>query len=159
MANSACSDTSKIGAGGRGRTGTALSSRGIFLPATALAASPWRVGAVGSFVVWTIPSPWRVGALGAARLVSTPSRRSFDRSSISSVVCLFLAIDLILHGQTILQAGPLNRGQIANSQIGALLARVQRALTLAERLRISPNSFRPRDMKNIPTGRRLHSNP
>ena len=45
------------GAGGRARTGTALSSRGIFLPATALAASPWRVRAVGSFVVWTIPSP------------------------------------------------------------------------------------------------------
>jgi hypothetical protein len=34
---------------------------------------------IGVFVVWTIPSPWRVRALGAARLVSTPSRRSIDR--------------------------------------------------------------------------------
>lgn len=30
-----------------------------------------------AFVVWTIPSPWHLRALGAARLVSTPSRRTF----------------------------------------------------------------------------------
>lgn len=33
-------DARLVGAGGRGRTGTALSSRGIFLPTTALAAGP-----------------------------------------------------------------------------------------------------------------------
>ena len=80
-------DNAATGAGGRGRTGTALSSRGIFLPATALAASPWRVRAFGSFVVWTRPSPWRLRALGAARLVSTPSRRSFDRSAWLGIAC------------------------------------------------------------------------
>jgi hypothetical protein len=75
------------GAGGRTRTGTAISHRGIFIPATAFAASPGRVRAFGSFVVWTIPSPWRVRALGAARLVSTPSRRSFDRGAWLGIAC------------------------------------------------------------------------
>jgi hypothetical protein len=70
----------KHGAGGRTRTGTALTSRGIFIPAAAFAALPRRVHAIGSFVVWTIPSPWRVRALGAARLVATPSRQPFGRS-------------------------------------------------------------------------------
>lgn len=39
-------DACEVGAGGRGRTGTALSSRGIFVPATAFAASPSRVRAL-----------------------------------------------------------------------------------------------------------------
>src|SRR4249920_3751688 len=42
--------------------------------------------------------------------ISTSTCRSF--ATISSAVCLFLTIDLILHGQTILQRGPLQRGQI-----------------------------------------------
>ena len=58
-----------------------------FHTTSAFAASPGRVCAFGSFVVWTIPSPSRVRALGAARLVSTPSRRSFDRSAWLGIAC------------------------------------------------------------------------
>src|ERR1700686_1585964 len=58
-----------------------------FHTTSAFAASPGRVRAFGSFVVWTIPSPWRVRALGAARLVSTPSRRLFSRSAWLGIAC------------------------------------------------------------------------
>jgi len=69
-----------------------------FRTTSAFAASPWRVRAVGSFVVWTIPSPWRLRALGAARLVSTPSRRPFDRSAWLGIACYrFPRLWAVLH--------------------------------------------------------------
>jgi hypothetical protein len=49
-------------------------------------------------VVWTIPSPWRDSAVGAARLVSTPSRRSFDRRAWLGIACdRFPRIWAVLH--------------------------------------------------------------
>lgn len=69
-----------------------------FHTTSAFAALPGRVRAFGSFVVWTIPSPSRVRALGAARLVSTPSRRSFDRSAWLGIACYrFPRIWAVLH--------------------------------------------------------------
>ncbi|WP_347335802.1 DUF3489 domain-containing protein [Afipia broomeae] len=47
--------------------------------------------------------------------ISTSTCRSF--ATISSAVCLFLAIDLILHPKIILQGGPLQRGQITTRPI------------------------------------------
>lgn len=49
----------KAGAGGRTRTGTALSRLGIFVPATAFAARALHVRCGARFGVWTIPSPLR----------------------------------------------------------------------------------------------------
>jgi len=47
--------------------------------------------------------------------ISTLTCRSF--ATISSAVCLFLAIDLILHPKTILQGGPLQRAQVKGRRI------------------------------------------
>ncbi|MGE0340612.1 MAG: DUF4212 domain-containing protein [Xanthobacteraceae bacterium] len=49
--------------------------------------------------------------------ISTSTCRSF--ATISSAVCLFLAIDPILHRKTILQGGPLQRGQITTKGTSA----------------------------------------
>jgi hypothetical protein len=69
-----------------------------FLTTSAFAAAPRRVGAFGSFVVWTIPSPWRARALGAARLVSTPSRQRFGWRAWLGIACYrFPRIWAVLH--------------------------------------------------------------
>jgi hypothetical protein len=67
----------KVGAGGRTRTGTALSSLGIFLPATAFAALALHVCAFGLGLGsgLYLHHCARSRALGAARLVSTPSQQ------------------------------------------------------------------------------------